>query len=161
MCHEWQQIKDGTICALELSQDLSHTVGEPRTLFAASAAKPWIRGIEHRIYGSDNYVTDGPFMYRCENGRLIMLWSSFGEEGYTQAMAFSDNDDITGNWKPASQLLFELDGGHGMIFKALDGTLYLALHSPNEHLLERPVFYLLEEQEGTLKVKGIKGEKQQ
>jgi hypothetical protein len=27
-----------------------------------------------------------------------------------------------------------------MIFRALDGRLYLALHSPNTHLLERPRF---------------------
>ena len=34
--------------------------------------------------------------YRTGSGRLIMLRSSFGKEGYTEALAYSDNGDITG-----------------------------------------------------------------
>ena len=68
--------------------------GEPRVLFHASDAA-WSKG------GGENgdcYITDGPWMHRCPNGRLLMLWSTHGPEGYAQGAAFSDNDDISGNW---------------------------------------------------------------
>lgn len=81
-----------------------------------------------------------------------MLWSSFGKEGYTEALAYSDNGDVTGRWKQDDRLLFAKDGGHGMLFTGLDGTLYLALHSPNRKLEERPVFYPIREEKDTLYV---------
>lgn len=40
-----------------------------------------------------------------------------------------------------------------MLFHTPDGRLMLALHSPNETPLERPVFYELEEKGGKLAVK--------
>lgn len=40
------------------------------------------------------------------------------------------------------------DGRHGMVFRVLDGQLYLTLHSPNEHLAERPCFHRLAERGG-------------
>ena len=42
-CHEWKQIHDGTVCAVELSPDLKKSVGEPRELFKASSAKPFVK----------------------------------------------------------------------------------------------------------------------
>lgn len=148
--HEWVQIKDGAICAIELSDDLTTTVSEPMLLFHASEANAWIKAFESEKRPGINYVTDGPYLYRTKKGRLIMIWSSFGEEGYTQAMAYSDNGDITGNWIQEKRLLFSKDGGHGMIFKDKQGDLLLTLHTPNEHLKEHPAFYKLEERDDTL-----------
>ena len=74
-----------------------------------------------------------------------MLWSSFGSEGYTEAIAISDNDEIDGNWIQQEELLFKKDGGHGMLFRTKTGQLMLALHSPNKKLLERPKFYEISE----------------
>lgn len=139
-CHEWVQIKDGTICCVELSGDLRRAVKEPMVLFSASQA-PWVRPAKD----GDCFVTDGPYMHRTKDGTLLMIWSSFGKEGYAQAVARSDNGDILGNWSQDETLLFEKDGGHGMIFRGLDGGLYLTLHAPNRSLEERPVFYPLEE----------------
>ncbi len=150
--HEWVQISDGSICAVELSQDLKKAVSEPILLFHASEAKGWVLPVKNKRPGT-NYVTDGPFLYRTKSGRLILLWSSFGKEGYTEALAYSDNGDITGNWTQDDRLLFEKDGGHGMIFKNLSDELYLTLHTPNEHLKEHPVFYKLEETCDTLWVR--------
>ena len=147
--HEWVQISDGSICAVELSPDLKQAVSHPILLFHASEAKKWVVPVKNKRPGT-NYVTDGPFLYRTKSGRLILLWSSFGKEGYTEALAYSDNNDITGKWIQDGRLLFEKDGGHGMIFKNLSGELYLTLHTPNEHLKEHPVFYKLEETDGTL-----------
>ena len=147
-CHEWTQIKDGTICAVELSRDLKRSAGEPFRLITASDA-PWIRPAQ----GGDIFVTDGPYMIRLDGGELIMMWSSFGEEGYTEATVRSSNGDIDGEWSHDSELLFKKDGGHGMIFRTFDGRLMLALHSPNKKYEERPCFYELEQADNTIKLK--------
>lgn len=147
-CHEWVQAVDGEVCAMRLSRDLSRADGEPFVLFCASRAG-WVRPVHHKSSGIDGYVTDGPFMYRARNGALLCLWASFSDGGYTQGVAVSDNGDITGTFTQDAPL-FEKDGGHGMVFAALDGQLYLALHSPNTHLLERPCFFPLAEQNGRL-----------
>lgn len=134
-CHEWVQIVDGTVCAVELSKDLKIPVGEPKELFHASEA-PWIVDIRN-----GNYVTDGPFIYRDDNGEITMLWSSFGKEGYTLALAKSESNTIDGPWIQVPNLLFSKDGGHGMLFKNLEGKLMGALHSPNINGEERPYFF--------------------
>ena len=146
------QIHDGTICAVELTEDLKASVGDPVKLFAASEAESWVVAHENPNRPGKNYVTDGPFLYRTKSGRLILLWSSFGQEGYTEALAYSDNGDITGAWSQEDRLLFSKNGGHGMIFTGLDGELYLTLHSPNKKLEERPMFYRIREQNDTLYV---------
>jgi beta-xylosidase len=153
--HEWVQIKDGSICRIELSEDLKEGISEPVVLFHASEARSWISPFLNEKRPGNNYVTDGPYLYRTSQGRLIMLWSSFGAEGYTEALAYSDNGDITGNWIHEDRLLFKKDGGHGMIFKDYEGNLLLTLHTPNEHLKEHPEFYRLEEKENTLWVSNV------
>ena len=132
-CHEWLQVHDGEICALELSDDLTHTVGEPKLLFRASEP-------EWALKGAENHVTDGPFLYRTKSGRLLMLWASFSDSGYVEAMAASDNGRIDGNWSHIG-LLFHENGGHGMLFHALDGKLKFVLHQPNTSPNERPKLF--------------------
>lgn len=149
-CHEWVQIGDGTICAVELEEDLSGPAGEPFVLFHASEAKPWVRPHINQKRPGDSFVTDGPFFYRTQGGRLLLLWSSFGEEGYAQAVAYSESQDIEGPWIQEKTPLFGRDGGHGMLFHTKEGGLCLTLHSPNTTLEERPVFYPLEEREDKL-----------
>lgn len=134
-CHEWVQVVDGEICAIPLSDDLQRPVGEPKLLFHASEA-PWIVDIR-----GGNYVTDGPFMYRYNDGKIVLLWSSFGKEGYTLALAHSESNTIAGPWIQDPKLLFSKDGGHGMLFKNLEGKLMGALHSPNINGEERPIFF--------------------
>ena len=136
-CHEWVQAGDGEILAMPLTGDLRAAAGEPRLLFRASEA-PWVKQVHHSS-GVDGYVTDGPFLWRDRTGRLLCLWSSFSETGYTQALAVSDTGSVDSHF---SQLppLFDRDGGHGMLFRRKDGMLMLTLHSPNEHLKERPRF---------------------
>lgn len=134
-CHEWVQITDGTICAVQLSDDLTHAVGEPKLLFHATEA-PWIVDIRN-----GNYVTDGPFMHIADDGEITLLWSSFGKGGYTMGLAKSESNTIEGPWKQVETPLFDKDGGHGMIFKSLDGKIMGTLHSPNRDLEERPVFF--------------------
>lgn len=148
-CHEWVQVGDGEVCAVKLTKDLKKADGVPRLLFHASEAE-WKKSVHHKRTGIDGYVTDGPFMWRTQNGNLLCLWASFSEGGYTEAVALSDNGEIDGNFKQIDPLFMD-DGGHGMVFKALDGKLYLTLHSPNTHLEERPFFHEITEVNGTLK----------
>ena len=136
-CHEWVQAGDGEILAMRLTEDLKSAAGEPFLLFHASDA-PWSREIRHSS-GKTGHVTDGPFLWRGKNGTLLCLWSGFSEKGYAQGLAVSDNGEIDGHFTQADPLFLE-NGGHGMLFRSLEGKTLLALHSPNTHLLERPRF---------------------
>lgn len=142
-CHEWVQVKDGEMCAMPLSDDLSHAVGEPFLLFHASEP-------DWAVKDRTDFVTDGPWMHRTASGKLLMIWSSGGANGYVEAVSWSDNGDITGKWHHQKELLFDQNGGHGMIFTDKDGRLSFILHSPNDTLLERPVILSLQEKDDTL-----------
>lgn len=139
--HEWTETIDGEICAVELSKDLKKAASEPFLLFKASSATEWVKPFQHQKFPGENvFVTDGPFAYRREDGRLFLLWSSFGNEGYAQGLASSSTGTVRGPWVQEKPV-FMKDGGHGMVFRTPDGHLKLTLHSPNEHLKEHPVFF--------------------
>ena len=129
--HEWLQVQDGEIWAIRLSDDLSASVGEPTVLFRASQ-EPMTVG------NNGNYVTDGPFLYR-EDGRLKMIWSSFGTDGYMVLEASADS--LHGKWEHHGSR-FDFDGGHAMLFKTLEGKRMISLHPPNPPWgSERAVFF--------------------
>lgn len=132
-CHEHTQIKDGTVCSIALSDDLSESVGEPAVLFSGSS--PYY--IKKKPLG-EHYITDGPFMYRTSTGELIMIWSTFIHHKYAQCLAKSDNGEIDGNFFHLPPLITN-DGGHGMIFNGKDG-LMLTYHTPNISGHEHPAF---------------------
>lgn len=140
-CHEWQQVRDGQICAVRLSRDLSAPVGAPELLFSASQAA-WTRPRRRRDGSVDprDRVTDGPFMYRTSAGTLLMLWSSFSDNGYAMGISRSRSVAIHGPWLHLPEPMADDDSGHGMIFRAFDGRLYLTYHAPNNTPNERPVF---------------------
>ena len=146
-CHEWVQAGDGTVCAMPLTDDLRGPDGAPRVMFRASDAK-WCR-VKRDSHGHEGFVTDGPFIWRLDGGVLACLWASFSDSGYTEAQAISAGGSILGPWEQAEPL-FRQDGGHGMVFRDLNGQLTLTLHSPNEHLMERPFFYPICERNGRL-----------
>jgi hypothetical protein len=131
--HEWTQIGDGEIWAMELTDDLKNAAGEPFLLFRASD-NPYVSELRGK---KNSYVTDGPFMYR-ENGMLKMLWSSFYKGRYLVLDAWSDS--LGGAWQHGGSR-FDFDGGHAMLFEKLDGEKMISLHSPNCAGLERAVFY--------------------
>lgn len=147
-CHEWVQVGDGEMCIIELSEDLKHAVSEATVLFRASQAKG-VRSISSK----EDYVTDGPFLYRTQSGRLIMLWSSFSEEGYCEILSYARDGKVTGAWEHDSRMLFRRDGGHGMVFEDNVGKLWFTAHSPNQTPFERPILVAIEEREESLFVK--------
>ena len=143
-CHEHTQILDGTVCYVELSSDLTRAVTEPTELFAASSF------LKCEATEKDHCITDGPFLYRKKDGKLLMIWSTC-DNGYKQCVAQSDNGSVCGKWSHLPTL-FDDDGGHGMIFKDLKGNLKLTLHCPNISLQEKPVFFDIAETENSLEI---------
>ncbi|MDR2068478.1 MAG: glycoside hydrolase family 43 protein [Spirochaetaceae bacterium] len=157
-CHEWTQVGDGEINLIPLSADLKAAAGEPALLFRASEA-PWTGPLRRNPGGTrpsrGAYVTDGPSLYRAENGRLLLLWSSFNKAGkYCIGTAASETGLITGPWTQQREPLFSGDGGHGMLFRSLEGKLYLTVHTPNQSPRERAIFIEMIDREGRLSPSG-------
>ncbi len=144
-CHEHTQILNGTVCVVELNETLTCAVGEPKELFDAGSF------LKKTATEESHNVTDGPFLYKMKNGRLIMIWSTCTDV-YLQCVAASSNGSINGEWTHLEPLFTE-NGGHGMVFEDLNGELKLTLHCPNISLEERPVFFPLEETDYSLKIK--------
>jgi len=150
-CHEWLQIDDGTVCEVALSSDLSEPISQPRVLFRASDY-PGVRSVSKK---KNAYVTDGPFMYRTQAGKLFCLWSTASHTGYCELIAESDNGDIDGNWAVSPVPLSAQDGGHGMLFQAYTGKTLFVMHQPNTTLLERPVIMELVDENNCLTLSNI------
>ena len=95
-CREWLEAVDGEIYAQRLAKDLKTTEGDPHLLFKASEA-PWAGTITSS--GVTGYVTDAPFIHRLDDGKLIMLWSSFrkqdGKYAIGQAISETEHPVIT------------------------------------------------------------------
>lgn len=129
--YEWTSTPDGLgrMAYAPLSDDLTHLTAEPQVMFR-SDDPAW----------SDYKVTDGPWMYRCADGTLLMIWSNMGDYGYAVGIAKSSNGRLDGEWTQVETPLFTGDrssvysateGGHGMIFTDFGGRMYLAIHTPN------------------------------
>ena len=96
--HEWIQTLDGTMEAIRLAPDLAASVGQPFYLFKGSDA-PWLAEQHATSAKARTYVTDGPFLYRTKNGKLLMLWSSYREGLYMEALAYSVSGKLDGPWR--------------------------------------------------------------
>lgn len=135
-CHEHAQIIDGTICYVELSEDLSCAKGEVATMFSASSPY-WA----DKLPKGSHYVTDGPFLFRTKENTLLMLWSTFIKGQYAECVVRFKNHDLGMEFEHLEPLISD-DGGHGMIF-GKDDTLMLTYHTPNTSGEEHPVFRVL------------------
>lgn len=144
-CHEHTQIIDGTICYIELSDDLSESVGEAVTLFKASSPH-WADVTPKDVHR----ITDGPFMYRTKDDTLLMLWSTFIKGNYAQCVVRFANGEIGTEFEHLDPLVTN-DGGHGMVFET-QGKLMLTYHTPNQTDYERPTFRILEDLGDSLKI---------
>jgi beta-xylosidase len=145
-CHEWVQVVNGSMLYVQLKDDLSETVGEPRTLFYAAEA-PWSTMDKAR----GNNVTDGPWLYKGKTGKLYMVWASFRNGVYTEGIAISASGKLAGPWTQQAEPLYTNDGGHGMLFTTFEGKLMMVLHSPNGREA-RPRVFEMEDTGETLKI---------
>ncbi len=132
-CHEWLQAMhngtwDGTIEKIELKADLSGAVGEGKIMFRASDS-PWSK--EKGEDGKDKpcKVTDGPWLFKTQTGKLGMLWTSWIYDIYTQGVAYSESGTLDGPWIQEQEPLTPPNLGHGMMFRTLDGKLLMSVHS--------------------------------
>ncbi len=139
-CHEWIQMGSGTIEYAPLAPDFASFLEPPKKMLDAQSAMKdaWV-------------VTDGPFFYKSEkDGILYMIWSNMLKgKGYCVFVRSSKSGSIKGPWSK-DEILFEKDGGHGMIFKDLDGRLRLTLHQPNQSPNERMKLFELIDENGHL-----------
>lgn len=141
-CREWLEVIDGEIYAQRLSKDLKTAEGDPHLLFKASEA-PWVGSITSA--GVTGSVTDAPFIYRLDDGKLIMLWSSFRKKDgkYAIGQAISESGNVLGPWVQEAETLNNDDGGHAMVFKDFKGRLMISYHAPNsqtEHPMIVPIY---------------------
>jgi len=150
-CHEWTQINDGTMDFIPLAPDLSRATGAPVTLFRASDApwavsvtdQEWKRGLNDSP--APQFITDGPTLFRTQDDKLRMLWSTHSATGYVLGVATSETGTLRGSWTQAPQPIFAADGGHGMLFRDFDQNLRVALHQPNTGDTERAHFFYVYE----------------
>ena len=140
--HSVPEERKGAICAIQLSNDLHEAVSEVKTLFYASEAQ-WSRPIPFAKaeFGMDGeaFFSDGPCLIRQGDGKLRLLWSSWGDKGYCMGLSTSLSGTLAGPWEHGEQAYVD-GGGHGMVFEARDGRRYLTYHTPNDFGKEHPVF---------------------
>ena len=137
-CREWTQKPEpdivGEMYAIELSEDLKEAVGEPIYLFKADDPA-WVNP------NKKMFVTDGPFVYKTQSGKELLLWSSMGPYGYCNVISYPEKEMISDKWQHCEELFFWDDGGHGMIFKTFEDKLMFVCHKPNGTPKERPVLF--------------------
>lgn len=122
--HDWVQVYDGQICAIQLEKDLSGPVGNPMILFRGSEA-PW---------GDDfMYCTDegggaarAPWAHRLADGSLVILWTNCTPYGYAVGIARSTSGEIWGPWEQFDRPVYCLDAGFASMFRRhSDGMLMM------------------------------------
>ncbi len=127
-CYEWLQNQNGTMESIELKPDLSGSVGDFRLLFRASDS-PWSREKYRNEELGFNRVTDGPYLFRTESGRLGMIWTSWIYDIYTQGVVYSTDGTLSGEWIHEAEPITPPNFGHGMLFKTFEGRDLMSVHS--------------------------------
>lgn len=154
-CHEWVQNQDGTMEKIELKSDISGTVGNRKLLFRASDS-PWSK--EEGAEDKPNRVTDGPYLFKTETGRLGMIWTSWIKDVYTQGVAYSQTGTLDGPWIHQSEPVTPPDFGHGMLFRTFEGKWLMSAHSHkniNGHYHRVPHLFEVDLSGDSLAVKGL------
>ena len=127
-CYEWLQNWNGTIDKIELKPDLSGSIGEGKVLFRASDS-PWSRERDERGIVIANKVTDGPWLFETETGRLGMIWTSWVFDRYVQGVAYSESGTLDGPWIQENEPITPTNFCHGMLFRTFEGKLLMSVHS--------------------------------
>jgi beta-xylosidase len=127
-CHEWLQNWNGTIEKIELKPDLSGSIGEGQVLFRAHDS-PWSKERDTEGNIGPNKVTDGPWLFETENGKLGMLWTSWVFRDYVQGVAYSQSGTLDGPWIQEEEPITLPNFGHGMLFQTFEGKNLMCLHS--------------------------------
>lgn len=98
-------------------------------------------------------MTDGPFLYRLQDGALSMLWSSFEDNGgYCIGCARSQSGALFGPRLQNPDPLYAPDGGHAMPFHTFAGQLMMACRCPDDHPKKRILLFRMEEKQNALPI---------
>ncbi|REL32848.1 glycoside hydrolase [Rhodohalobacter sp. SW132] len=127
-CEEWLINWNGTMEKIELKPDLSGSVGEGEVLFRASDS-PWSRELDEDGNSIPNKVTDGPWLFETQTGKLGMLWTSWVHSDYVQGVAYSESGTLEGPWVHQEEPITPPNFGHGMLFRTFEGKLLMSVHS--------------------------------
>ena len=152
--HEWVSCEHGGFfCAARLKEDLTDIEGEVHTLFNS-----------YDGYLSDHEITDACYMYKTQDGQLLLLWSNDTHKphcvGYCVRIARSKTGNILGPWTHDEGYLYDqtfddmyqmFDGGHPCIVKDTNGQMLLCIHTPATHH-ETIHLVPIKEENGTLKI---------
>ncbi len=145
----------GEICAAQLSDDLTETVGEPWVLFASNQS-PISKATPHHIVynnkSSIRYGSDAPFVQQLSNGALFLTWSPYLNDNYVVLSVISANGNLKGPWRHCPVPLYDKNGGHAMFFNTIDGKHCMCLHAPEHAPDERARIFEVGEEGGTLSV---------
>lgn len=122
-CYEWVEARDGHVRAVKLLPngegiDLS----TDKLLFKASANVFYPRT-------NPNKITDGPYLYK-DNGNLKMLWSTVGGNKAYLLLSATSKGGLFDEWVQDA-LIYDRDGGHGMVFETIEGERKILIHAPN------------------------------
>ena len=153
-CHEWLQNWNGTVEKIHLKPDFSGTYGGRTTLFRAFDS-PWSREKDEKGNDIPNKVTDGPYAFRTQTGKLGMIWTSWRYNDYTQGVAYSQSGTLDGPWVQMPDPITPPNYGHGMIFRTFDGRLLLCCHSHDTstgRTVRIPAMFLLDDSGDQIKV---------
>jgi hypothetical protein len=91
-------------------------------------------------------VNSGSFDGMANREAIKAIIADGAEKGYAEAVAYSDNGSINGNWKHCKKMLSSQNGGHGMIFKDLNDEMRFTMHFPNSPFgAERAKIFFLED----------------
>ena len=127
-CYEWLQNWNGTVEKIELKPDLSGSIGEGKVLFRASDS-PWSKERTEDGKIIPNKVTDGPYLFRTQTGKLGMIWTSWIYSVYAQGVGYSQSGTLDGPWIQEKETVTPPDFGHGMLFRTFEGKLLMVIHS--------------------------------
>lgn len=139
-CHEWIQNGNGTIEYIELKPDMTGTIGEGTIMTRA-----------HDATWNTSPVTDGPYLFRTQTGRLGMIWTSWHGDRYVQGVAYSSTGKLDGPWVHESLPITPDNYGHGMLFRTFDGQLLMSIHSHRninldiQHFERHPVLFVMDD----------------
>lgn len=127
-CGEWLANWNGTMEKIALKPDLSGTIGKGKIMFFAYDS-PWSKEQQANGRVVPNKVTDGPYLFKTQTGKLGMIWTSWVFGDYTQGVAYSESGTLDGPWIQEENPITPPNFGHGMLFRTFDGKLLMSVHS--------------------------------
>jgi GH43 family beta-xylosidase len=129
---------DGSIFVAQLNDDLTKIVDSPKKIISGKYCgfSKELTYAKTRVKG---FVAEGPFAVQ-KDGEVQLYWSTYTTDGY--CVVKSASKEVLGEYK-VEKFIFKKDGGHAMVFTALDGKQYITFHKPNISPNERMEKFLL------------------